>query len=376
MSASGQLLGIVGRMLASAWITDIQWVLVILIGVVAATALLSLSVHPGLALAHDALPYLLGLAWVIMIAALIGGAWILAATAGVLVLYHLTLIIPRYLSDRKPRWAATAPKFRLVVSNVFTENPTPQLLAEQLLSADGDVMIITEWNQTFAAAFEAAGGNRTHPHMLVDKDDHSEYNVAIASKLPLNDASRIHEVGKLKLTHAVVTCGDTLVQVIGMIQYAIVDPGGFAIWKAQVNELIDHLPTVDVPVLLAGDFNTTRFRPEFKGLLKTGFVDAHDSLGRGLSSSFRLSNEGVLASPGAVVRLDHALLSNGLTAVEVSDLEACGSDHLPFALTIAVRQAKRSSASVNKGVRQPVVGRRSSPTTTKSGQDPPESVAS
>ena len=96
---------------------------------------------------------------------------------------------------------------------------------------------------------------------------------------------------------------------------------------------------------MAGDFNTTRFRPEFRALLRTGFLDGHDALGKGLSTSFRLATEGVLAGPGTVIRLDHALLSKAVCALDAHDLDAGGSDHLPFVMTLAVRQQRGGTRS-------------------------------
>lgn len=331
-------------MLATAWSTDIGWVVCGLLAALAVTAALSNTKNAGLALAYDALPYLLVLAWVVLVLAVLDGSWPLVLAAGVLAGYHVSLVVPRFIPAHTPRWAHTAPRLRLVVSNVFIENETPSVLAAELLRADGDVMVITEWNPTFAAALEAAGGGESHPHRLVDPDDHSEYAVCIASKLPLGDTSAIEEIGDLKLTRAVVACGARSLQLIGIIPNAVVDAGGFSIWRSQLESLIRHLPSLERPIVLAGDFNTTRFRPEFRALLKAGFVDAHDALGKGLSSSFQLSTEGILAKPGTVVRLDHALLGKAVCALDAHDLDAGGSDHLPFVLTLAVRQRRSSRA--------------------------------
>jgi endonuclease/exonuclease/phosphatase (EEP) superfamily protein YafD len=335
-------------MVAIAWLTDVQWVVVGLLALVAATAVLRVSLHVGLAVAQDALPYLLLIAWIVLVMALFEGAWVLAAVSALLVVYHLALVVPRLLRIRAPRWVAAAPTFRLVVSNVFTENETPDELARTVLAADGDVMIITEWNPTFAAAFDAAGATASHPHRLVDEADTSEYNVCVASKVPLDDDSRIVEIDQLKLTQAVVPFAGRKVQVIGIIPNAVVDPGGFDIWKQQIATLVRQVPSLDRPVLIAGDFNTTRFRPEFRALLRAGLYDAHDALGRSLKPSFRLATDGVLSSPGVVIRLDHALLSKDIFAVEAHDLDSSGSDHLPFAMTLAVRPNRRGAATVSK----------------------------
>jgi endonuclease/exonuclease/phosphatase (EEP) superfamily protein YafD len=98
---------------------------------------------------------------------------------------------------------------------------------------------------------------------------------------------------------------------------------------------------VDGPFVIAGDFNSTRFRPEFKRLLDAGLIDAHDTLGRGLSTSFQLAATGALAAAGGIVRLDHALLSDGVWPVSSRDLDAGGSDHVPFVVTLAVRPNTR-----------------------------------
>src|SRR3954454_24734157 len=47
---------------------------------------------PGLAVAYDALPILLSMAWVVLIAALLTVHWFLAAVAGALAIYHLVLV--------------------------------------------------------------------------------------------------------------------------------------------------------------------------------------------------------------------------------------------------------------------------------------------
>lgn len=314
------------------------WLVLALLAVIALTAVFSISIHASLALAHDALPALLVLAWIILVVAVIEGEWALAAGALVLCGYHLVVLVPRMRAEKAPRWARHAPTVELVVSNVYTENETPELLARTLVEARADVMIITEWNPTFAAAFEAAGGRDAFPHRLCDENDHSDYAVCVLSRLPLGAGSTMRHIGQLTLADASVRAGERTLHIIGLNPTAVVDPDGFDEWAKQIDTLIDALPSLDRPLALAGDLNSTQFRPEYKRLLDAGLTDAHDALGKGLTTSFKLSADGALAAPGSVVRLDHALLSEGVQALRTEDLEACGSDHLPFRLTLAVRQ--------------------------------------
>lgn len=103
--------------------------------------------------------------------------------------------------------------------------------------------------------------------------------------------------------------------------------------------------------MIAGDLNTTRYRPEFEQILALGYSDAIDSLGKGLNPSFKLSSDGGLSALGAVVRLDHALVNADMHAISLHNLEACGSDHLPFVIDVAVR-------TTHDGNRNPRRGRR------------------
>jgi endonuclease/exonuclease/phosphatase (EEP) superfamily protein YafD len=111
-----------------------------------------------------------------------------------------------------------------------------------------------------------------------------------------------------------------------------------------MDALIGYVPSVDGPLVVLGDLNTTTFRPKVQELLDAGLSDAHESLGQGLSTSFKLSADGVLAAPGAVVRLDHALLSDGVRAISTEDLDSGGSDHVPFVVTLAIRSSDRPPA--------------------------------
>src|SRR4051794_30603560 len=318
-------------MLGSAFITDVNWVIVVLLLAIVLAAALSIS-HVAVAVVQDALPILLLLAWVALVVALVERAWILAAFAGAACIYHLSLTVPRLLSARRPHWAATAPTLEVIVANVFIDNQTPDVKARQLVETGADVIVITEWNPTFATAFDAAGGDARYPHRLCDDGNRPDYKVCIASRAALEDSSQILELDTVRIADAVVRCGEVNVHVMGLNAMAVVDPNGFEQWKAQFETLIDRLPDFELPFVLAGDLNTTQFRPEYRKLLRRGVVDAHDSLGKGLTTSFQLAAHGVLSSPGSIVRLDHALLSDGVAAMEAEDLDACGSDHQPFRL--------------------------------------------
>lgn len=315
--------------------------------VLAALAALSLSValgvtgHAAMAVAQDAQIYLLGVAWVIGVVASVTGHWLLAAAAAVLAVHHVALVAPRLTPNRVPRWVATAPRMRVAVVNVFIDNETPAALADVVLAASADVVVIAEWNPAFASAFDAAGGAERFPHRLLDPDDDTDYAVAVLAAEPLAPSSTMVKQGPLAAAQAVVPVGTGRLTLLALNPMAVVDPDGYEVWDAQLRALQHHLRRLPGPVAVAGDLNTTTFRPRMRRLLSFGLRDAHETLGRGLSPSFKLAAQGALAVPGPIVRLDHVLTDEHVRAVELTDLESAGSDHVPFVAELAVRVPRR-----------------------------------
>jgi endonuclease/exonuclease/phosphatase (EEP) superfamily protein YafD len=262
---------------------------------------------------------------------------LLAAIGAALIVYHLAVVVPRLISARKPRWVRHAPTLEVVVANVFVDNKTPRDAARQLVATAADVVIVVESTAAFMATFDEVGGSDSCPNRVSDPDDDSDYAVTLATKCELGPRSRMTSIGPLKLAIADIDVGGVSTLVVALNPMAAVDPGGHETWKEQIEALRELIPTLSGPVIIAGDLNSTRYRPEFEELLELGLTDAFDSLGKGLDASFKLGADGVLAKVGTVARLDHALVTDTVFPLAVEDLEPCGSDHLPFKLRVAVR---------------------------------------
>ncbi|MGZ4679094.1 MAG: endonuclease/exonuclease/phosphatase family protein [Ilumatobacteraceae bacterium] len=296
----------------------------------------------GVALGYDALPNLLIAAWFVAVAALLTRHWLLAVVAGGLCVFHVQLVVPRMIAARLPRWAKHAPTLDIVVANVYIDNKTPDDAARQLVAAAADVVVLVESTPAFLAILDGVGGSDAYPYRVTDPDDDSDYAVTLASKHELGPRSRMATIGPLRLAIGDVDVGGTSTLVVALNPMATVDPGGHETWKEQIDALKEFVPTLSGPLIIAGDLNTTRYRPEFEELLELGLTDAIDSLGKGLKASFKLGADGVLATIGAVARLDHALVNDAVHALSVDNLEPCGSDHLPFELKVAVRTGQVS----------------------------------
>ncbi len=298
----------------------------------------------GLAVAYDALPVLLVTAWVIVVVAAVWGHWLLAVAAAGLCVYHVVLVVPRLVVSRRPRWTRRAPRLRLAVANVFVDNETPDAASRQLIDAAVDVLILVESTAQFLGVFDDCGGTVVYPNRVFDPGDDSDYAIAIVTNRELGPRSEFRRLERLRLAIADIVVGGVDVLVVALNPMAAVDPGGHVTWKEQIEVLKEFVPTLSGPVVIAGDLNTTRYRPEFEELLALGYADGIDSLGKGLNPSFKLSASGVLGAIGAVARLDHALVNSDVHAMSIRNLDPCGSDHLPFVIELAIRPGHHGPA--------------------------------
>jgi endonuclease/exonuclease/phosphatase (EEP) superfamily protein YafD len=317
------------------------WCALLLAVVVTRRAQIAFAVEEGagFAVAYDVLPLLLLSAWLVGIVAALSGHWLLVVMAAGLCGYHCVLVIPRFIASRRPRWTRHAPRWRLAVANVFVDNETPELAARQMIDAAADVLVLVESTAKFLRVFDGCGGDEAYPQRVFDPDDDSDYAIAIVTNRELGSRSEFRRLGPLRLAIAEIQVGGIDVLVVALNPMAAVDPGGHVTWKEQIEVLKEFVPTLDGPVIIAGDLNTTRYRPEFEELLALGYDDAIDSLGKGLNPSFKLASGGLLGAIGPVARLDHALVNQDLHALSIKNLESCGSDHLPFIIELAVRSS-------------------------------------
>lgn len=314
------------------WVT--LWVVVLLVGAVALSTLVDYDGNAALAIAQDALPLLLLLAWPIALVALVRRHWLLLVVALALVTTQVALVVPEVRDDDTPAWAAAAPRLRVLVANVYVDNPDFERTARSLLHADADVIAVLESNPAFLAAFDRVGGD-AYRYRVLDPDDHSDYAAALLSRVPLTRPGVV-AIGTANVARAWIPCGSDAVQLLAVNPYAAVDPGGFDRWERQIDALARYARRVSGPFVLTGDLNTSSYRPGFQRLLDTGLTDAHDQVGEGLSASFRLSEDGPLSDLGPVVRLDHALVNDRVRALTARDLDPETSDHRPFLLTAAI----------------------------------------
>lgn len=317
----------------------LTWGVVALLGLAAVTSVLVVVGSGVLALLHDMLPVILGAAWVVLAYGLLTYQWYLAATAGLLVAFHLGMLASRMRADPTPPWVSAASHLTLVVANVYVGNRTPAAAAAMLVAAGADLMVVTERNCDFMLGFDQAGGHDAYPHVVDEPSGRPDYEIAIASRVELLPGSRVIQTGSLRIVRAVVSCGERDVSIVGVHLRAATEPHGFREWRREVAALREYVAGLPGPVVVVGDFNSTGFRPAFtRPMRAAGLTEAHRAFGKGLTRSLKFAASGVLSALPAMARVDHAFLSDGVHVVEIGNLPRAGSDHHPFVATLAVQQ--------------------------------------
>ncbi len=313
------------------------WFVVAIATVAVVTRVGRVSRSTVAAVLHDALPQILASAWLALGVGLLARNPYLVISAVPFVVLHVVLVVHERRAAHVPGWVGHSPVVRICVANVFVDNETPDDMARNLIDAKSDVIVIVERNNRMMHAFDAAGGCDAYPHRIDDPDDHSDYAVAIVGRQPFR-SSQVCRLGDFRIVQAELDVDGVGLTLIGVNPWAVVDPGGAPRWADQTAELERYLRGVAPPTVVAGDFNSTTFRPAFAQLLDLGYADAHDLLGRGLHRTFKLGADGLAGALGPVTRLDHALVSRGVFPVEIIDLDAAGSDHVPFIAAVAVKR--------------------------------------
>jgi endonuclease/exonuclease/phosphatase (EEP) superfamily protein YafD len=290
-------------------------------------------------IAHGVTPYLYFSVWPVAALAAWRRRWILTGVALALVAIHMAVTLPAIWPRSAPAWAASAPRARVLVANVKIDNPMVAESVRSLLAHDADVMVLLEVPDWWMGVLERAGVDARYPYHVLHADSTSGRGSVLYSKLPMEEGPSIDlDRGRIQRSGVVTLAGGAEVTLYAIHLVSPRERAREDRWIDNLDRLIKTVPTLEEPFVYAGDFNATRWHPHFGRLLGTGLTDAHELNGRGLTRSW--PSDGSYRVP-PVLRLDHALMSDGVTATAVTDVEVPGSDHLGFVVELAVRPPGR-----------------------------------
>lgn len=293
--------------------------------------------------AHDRLEVLVWLnaytfwiympAYAVAVLAALLRRWMLLGAAGLVIASHLFWVLPDY-AGAEPITEADrrAPSIRLVSANVKFDNPDLDTLMEELRAEDPDILFIQEYTDDVRAAIERAGLAEAMPHQ-VGTGDLIPLGTAIYSKLPLADGE-IWYVDGNPMSRATVRVGSRDVRLYNLHPTSPTDRYAISLWNNQWPDILRELEAEEGPLIAAGDFNLTQHHRWYQKLLEGPLHGCYEDRGRGNATTWPNGAQGLLPE----IRIDHVVLSPGLTCLAIREGKGTGSDHRPMIADIAVLQ--------------------------------------
>ncbi len=290
------------------------------------------TVAPITGLLQSLVPIVFLPVWIVGAVAFVLKRFPLGGACVALALVHVVLVWPTIGSHSTPRWAASAPKVTLLAINMFDRNESPDAAAARVLASHADVLALVEVSTRQHAALVRAGIDQRFPYQEIALPSPNGETDGIYSRRPFTSERQLPVVHNY-LPSVQLDVGGRSLQIVAVhIDGAL---HGATQWADELAGIRPIARGAHGPLVIAGDFNATRWNPPFRDLLGDHLSDAHEAKGQGLSRSWPVLGT-KLAIFGPLMRLDHALV-NGQVAVEsVHDVRVPGSDHVGFELALAI----------------------------------------
>jgi endonuclease/exonuclease/phosphatase family metal-dependent hydrolase len=252
--------------------------------------------------------------------ALVLRQWAPAALVVVAGLSLALVVLPRALSDAEATEPLGGPTVKVVSANVFRGKADLRHLVELVRERDADFLSVQELTPQGAQELRRLGIAETLPHEVLATRA-GTYGGGIYSRLPLRRL-RPAPGTTFRMPRASANVpGYGRLRLVGVHPYPPLGFGGVGKW----HDGLESLPPAESdrpPWVLAGDFNATLDHSELRQLLDSGYRDAADVRGDGLTITWSVRR---LFPPP--VTIDHVLADERLSIVDFSVEDLPGSDH-------------------------------------------------
>ena len=257
--------------------------------------------------------------------------WTLAVLSAATAATFLWSTVPAVgVRGRAPPPGGASPALRLFDANLHAANPGVAPIAEEIRAAAPDLVALQEVDPDGAAGLLRSGVLARFPYRVTEVR-YGASGIALWSRFPLVEA-RVEQVDDVPFIRATVVLGERRLRICTVHVEAPVGDGR-ARWRAQLRRVDEELRRERRPLVVAGDFNATRHHPSFRRLLSHGLVDAHERRGRGWAGTWPRDRWPL----PPLMRLDHVLLTPGVTVRSVREGVGQGSDHRPIVADLVLR---------------------------------------
>ncbi|MGC4876582.1 endonuclease/exonuclease/phosphatase family protein [Micromonospora sp. DT43] len=279
-------------------------------------------------------PYVAGWSVLALALTLALRRWWPAAVAALAAVALLGVVVPRALAQPQP--TVTGPTIRLLTANLLAGAADASTLVELVRAHKVDVLTVQEFTPDAQAGLDRAGLDRLLPYRQLNAQDGTPGS-GLYSRWPIGEVGIRDNRGGWGFSQAYGTLavpGGPPVRVESAhpaAPYALDQVGA---WRADLVAQPPATPDGGLRIL-AGDFNSTLDHGPLRALLRTGYVDAADATGTGLTGTWG-PYDGDLIPP---VTIDHVLVDRRIAADDVAVFDLPGSDHRSVLATLRLPAA-------------------------------------
>jgi endonuclease/exonuclease/phosphatase family metal-dependent hydrolase len=238
---------------------------------------------------------------------------------------------------RAPSPAGTLPALRLFSANVHQANRDLGRIGQEIRATAPDLVALQEVDPDGAADLRRSGVLASFPYAVTEvRQDPS--GIGLWSRFPVID-SQVRDVHGMAAIKATILLGADRLRLYTIHTVAPLGDDR-ARWRAQLLWVKEELRREPGPVVVAGDFNATRYHSSFRRLLSDRLADAHERRGRGWAATWPRDRWPL----PPLLRLDHVLVSPDIGVRSVREGRGQGSDHRPIVAELVLGRALRPAA--------------------------------
>ena len=251
--------------------------------------------------------------------------WPWAAALLALAVFNGSLLVPVYSSASKHN--AGTEQLKLFHANVYSGNRNYDKLIATVAAENPDIIFLQEITPDWVAGLQ--GLQKDYPHSYLEPRE-GNFGIAVYSRVAFDSVSHIDSppLDYPTIVARISRGGEPLT----LISSHPTIPLGRQLFEArntQLESLSELVSNASGAVVLTGDFNVSMWGHGFRKLIEsTGLRDAR--LGFGLRPTWPTF------FPLAMIPIDHVLVSDTISVLDIRTGARTGSDHLPLVVTLSL----------------------------------------